>query len=258
MSSILAGIEQEGAPAFLSNLGEEEKEIPQESPTEENQTEESPSSDGEQEETPDSNPKEKNIPFDQHPRWIERENEWKTRLKSFEDKLNSYERSQNELKSDAPIPQPFVDLYGESPEAWQRWQDLSRLEREKIKQELAQEQIQEQQAKAAEAERWNSWVVDSVQKLEEKHGKQIKKDSSDWNELLKVTLEYSPTDELGNISFEKGYDLMMKLRRDESAEKSKARKSLAATTSPEVKAESPSKDFYTSNDLRRGWNLIKN
>lgn len=258
MSSILAGIEQEGAKAFVSNLGEEEKEIPQESPTEENQTEESPSSDGEQEETPDSNPKEKNIPFDQHPRWIERESEWKTRFKTIEDKLSAYEKSQNEpSESQAAMPQPFVELYGDNPEAWQRWQDLSKLERQAIKQEIIQEQQKEQQTRVAETERWKNWVVESVASLGSKYGKEIKKDSSEWNELMKVTLDYSPTDEQGNISFEKGYDLMMKLRRDESSEKSKARKSLAASTSPEIKAESAPKDFYTPDDLRRGWNMLR-
>lgn len=256
MNTLLAGIGQEGQPVDLSNPGEEKTETSQESPAEENQTEPSPSSDGGQA-SPDSNPKEKNVPFDQHPRWIERENEWKTRFKTLEEKLSAFEKAQ-ESPAQPSIPRPFVDLYGDNPEAWKRWQELSRIEREAVKQELVQEQQREQQRKAQEAERWNSWVVDSVAKLAEKHGKEIRKDSPEWNELMKVTLDYSPTDEMGNISFEKGYDLMVKLRREESAEKSKARKSLASGTSPETKAEGAPKDFYTPADLRRGWNMIKN
>lgn len=267
--SILANIQQEGALAFPENSGEQEKETPAESPTEDNQTEQSPSSQGEGEidaSSEEGAPKEpntenaNNLPFNKDPRWQdlirERDEarEEASRLRSATPEPVAQVTLQ---ATQASVPKPFVELFGENEDAWNKWQELSRLERETLKNELVQDQVRAQEAQKSETDRWNKWVEKSVEGLERTHGAKLQKDSSDFNELMKITLEYKPSDDHGNISFEKGYELMMKLRREENQEKSKARKSIAAATSSEPKAEAAPADFYTSKDLRRGWNLLK-
>lgn len=249
---ITAGIEQEGEGSFLNKLGEEVTETSQESPAESKPTEQSPTQEGEEAKTSNT-PDDKNVPFDQHPRWIERDREWQTRLTAAEEREKVYQSLLDSPKAEKPtdIPTPFIELFGDNAEAYEKWQELSRLERGAIKAELVEDQKKAERQVSEDKQRWLDWVDTSIKGVELKYGIDFKNDESTKNELMKIAVDYLPTDESGNVSFEKAYDLMLLLRKDDGAEKSQARKKIAASTASDSKAETPVRDYFTPEDFGR-------
>ena len=253
--NFLAGVGQEGETYFVSNPDKQENETSEESPAELNETEPSPSSGGDQApKEPDNNQKDKNVPFDKHPRWIERENEWKTTLSQYEERLKAFEERFNTSPQTpkVEIPEPFKKLYGENEEAWNEWKALQELQAREIQDRLLAEQGREAREKQEELQRWDSWRDKSISEVEQKFNVKLPVGSSEYNELLKIAVDYQPSDAEGNISFEKAYDIMTKIKRDDSLEKSRVRKSIAAATAPEPKAESEAPDYFTPASFRRG------
>lgn len=270
LDNFLANSQQEGQTLdeiLSGNSGEQETETPADSPAEDNQTEQSPSSRGEEESEGTSKEKPKdstntenanNLPFNKDPRFkeiLEERNKYREELAKMRAEMD--ERfakiappTQQEKKE---IPEPFVKLFGENEEVWNQWKALSEIQREQIKQEVIAEQERAVREKQEEQQRWDKWRDESIAKIEEKFGVSLPDGSSDRNELLSIATKFLPTDEDGNISFEKSYELMQALRKDASEQKAKARKSIAAATAPEAKAEPEPNDFFTPKDFKRIW-----
>lgn len=186
------------------------------------------------------------IPFHKHPRWIEREQ-----------KLQELEREVEELRSrPAPTPQPaisteiplwFQDLYGDNQQAWEAYQQHEE-ERIRVVEERAIARLKEEQQKAVEeTQKWDKWVDDQITELEADGHK------FDRNKLIKVMIDYSPTDENNNLDFRKGYAIYQALETQAPRDtaKSDARKEIAdQVTQVSPKAEPKQKDYLTPAELR--------
>lgn len=254
---------KEGDKESFESFDTEEKETPPESSTEEKtEKEESPSSQGEEVEADkevdkakaeDTETEKKLTPFHEHPRWqkltaklgqLETDNEvLRTQLAS--------DRKKEEAGKSEPIPTWFSGLYGDNQEMWRGYQALQGAEREKIKAEIREERQTLQEQENAEVKKWDDWVDQEIIALKA-DGKKF-----DRNELLKVAIDYKPTDDSGNISFSGAYEILqaIKSKKSDSA-KSQARKKLGDATTSDSKAEPSQKGYKTPEDLKgKGWDF---
>lgn len=199
-------------------------------------------------------------PFHKHPRWIERENE----LRILKEKNEQYERDLEDLKqfreqtsqklspTDTKIPDWFVTLYGNNPEAWEKYSEHTKAEREEIKREVIEAQ-QQQIIEAQEQEKyWDNWVENEMSKLEAKGYK------FDREELAQVMFKTKPTDAEGNFDFEAGYETYIARKgTNVNPQVSQARKQVADSITKSSRGEPAKKDYMTSAELRgKSWNQL--
>ncbi len=246
LENFLADIKTEGQP-----LSDVETATPPES-----QPETKPEEDHKPTQEGESAPVEKKVDFHEHPRFkalIEEKNALKAQvdeLSHLKADVDSWKASQT--KSDTP--KWWQTLYGDSPEAgtaWNEYQSHDKEVRQQIKSEVLSE-IKAQEQKAHDEEQaWGKWVDSSLAELTSEGL------TFDRNKLLKIAADYQPSDENGNISLRKAYDLYTKL--EGGSEKSDARKKLASMTSPDTSHGESKKDYWTSADIKKmgGWSGIK-
>lgn len=247
LKEILADVKQEGDTDPFAAM---ESETPSESPTENEPEVEEP-------EVGESNTPEDNVPFHKHPRWIERERE----LQELRDQREADARAIAELservserqETTGPVPEWFQELYGDNPIAWEKYSEHDKANREQIKQEAVTELQSRQQKEVDESNHWNNWVNSEIEKLQNS-GKEF-----DRNELIKVMLEYRPTDPDNNFDFEAGHRIYEALQQKPvNTARSDARKQLAdMATGRSNTGEPAKKDYMTPSDLRgRSWNAL--
>lgn len=244
LEEFLANVQHEGEDALTPEQDNQETETPVTPPVETKPEEESPASSEAGTAEADNTQSESKIPFHQHPRWIERENELKE-LRSFKDKAEPVLSSLTAQPTQtAPIPTWFKGIYGEDQAAWADYQSYHRSEREQIKAET----IAELQAKAAKEQETvtaaQKQMDDALASLEAE-GKKF-----DRNELIKVVSDYKPIDDAGNWDFKKAYEIL-ELQRKANSQKSTARKELAASTTSESKGEPIQDDAWTPDRLKK-------
>lgn len=193
-----------------------------------------------------------NIPFHKHPRFkqlVEERKELREKVSTYEQRLNDLENRFTHQSHSAPeIPSWFVHLYGDNAEAWQLYSEYTITEKERIKNEAVQELRQSETQAAKRQEEMDNWVSENIQSLKDDGHK------FDENKLLKILVDYSPTDKQGNIDFGKGLEILQKLEKVEnieSIEKSKAKKEIAAHTTSSVEGNTKSKKVMTAKDLRK-------
>lgn len=239
-------------PSEDNLLGEEqENETPSESPTEKNEETETPSHQGEEEDKAESSEDtddESNIPFHKHPRFKELVEERNDLRRQFEELRTTVDTVQQKIvpsNEDVKIPNWFQKLYGDDRESWQEYQADEKERFNALKQSIVQEQVESQKKYEESVKRWEGYSKDQMQALEDE-GK-----SFDRNELMKVVLDYQPTDAQGNFDFKKAYQILeLKAKAEHDPAKSEARKNLAASTTSDNKGESNPKDYKTPNDFR--------
>lgn len=251
----LAGIPTEGDEiAAVENKDEVGKETPAESPAEKNQTETKPPQEGEKN-TPDDS----NLPFHKHPRWKEMHDEnarLKEEISSIRDDVQTRFSTLEKEKETVNVPSWFSKLYGENQEAWEAYQEHITAERELIKSDLMREREEEHATATAEQKRWETWVANGLEKIEEKNNVDLhsKTEEAKRKDFLKFTYEYLPTDSDGSVDFEKSWELYNKLNTNESSEKARARKAIASKTTSDDRAETKPSDILTPSQIRAmGW-----
>ena len=254
LNEFLANVENEG-----ENL-DQVTETPAESLPESNQTESTPSSQGEPKK--DNTENEENLPFHKHPRWKQKQAEIESLRKTIDELAPlrdevahlKEEFKQSSPKEETPIPQWFLEMFGDNVQAWKVWEkkeaaDEARYKSEvlslkdQIKREFQEEQIQKQE----ESKKMNQWIDNEINQLESE-GKKFNK-----NELLKVIDDYRPIDEKGNWDFHKAYELLeMKKQLEAKNNNSQARKQIAALSSSENSSEQSTRDYATNLDFSGG------
>lgn len=246
-NEVLADVKKEGSDPFASLEKETPTVAPAETEPKEDVIEDKP-------EEGDNTPEDK-LPFHKHPHWIKREEELKE-LREFKESVTPRLSEIDEIKSRLPqekaeVPDWFKELYGDNEVAYQKYNEHHQKEVEDIEQSLIERQEAQRLQAINETERWNKWVEEEIGKLQTE-GKEF-----DRNKLVKVMLDYSPTDANNNLDFQKGYKIYEALEVKPNVEKSQARKILADTTINTSKGEKEKKDYMTANDLRnRSWPSI--
>lgn len=189
---------------------------------------------------------EKDIPFHEHPRFkelVQTKNELKEKLEEASKTISELKTS-FEKKEDEPIAGWFKELYGENEDAWKIYSAQTKRDREETKKEILKELEAKTNEEVENNVKWNNWRDSELSKLEES-GKKF-----DRNKLLKLMVDYKPTDNNGNLDFEKGYSLYEKLYKEEKdVKKNEIKKKVADMTSG-GKQEKDKPLYLTANDLR--------
>lgn len=249
LNEILADVKSDGDTDPFKAL-DKETETPSESPAEKEVKVEEPVQGVNTEEK-------KEVPFHEHPRWKEREEELR-KLREFREEVTPKLAEFDQIKSSlnkgekSTIPEWFIELYGENEVAWQKYSEHTAQEREQMAKDiLAQQETKRQEAQKEETY-WNNWVEEGINSL------QVVGLEFDRNALIKTMLDNpkETTNALGNFDFNLGY----KLYREKNPPvqvNSEARKKLADTTTRSSTTDKGSKDYMTSNDLRnKSWNQL--
>ena len=238
---IFADFKKEGENPF-QDMGEE-------TPTE-SQTVNEP----EEDVTDTSKEEKESVPFHKHPRWIEREQELqelRERDAERDRQIAELLAAQERTKETSTIPDWFVELYGDNQTAWEKYSAHEQARTAEIEARVLAKQQEEQKKAAQEEQFYAKWVDEQVDALETSGLK------FDRNELIKIMVEYSPTDGDNNLDFRKGYAIYEALHTKPDTEKSDARKQLADTTTTTSRNDAPKKDYMTPADLRnRSWGSL--
>jgi hypothetical protein len=238
------------------SLDEMENQTPAESQTETNEPE-NPEPPQEGTNTPD----EKKLDFHEHPRFkeiIAEKNAAQALAKAQAEELakfkSEFESWKQTPKEESSVPEWFKSIYGDSPEAYKLHQQHEKDLIQQAKVEALKEIEASKSQAQAEEQAANQWLEDSITELQTQGLK------FERNKLLKIALEYSPTDENGNLSMKKAYSIYEKLEAAEGNDKSEARKKLASIVTPDSSNVSEGKkDYLTAADIRKmgGWAGIK-
>lgn len=181
--------------------------------------------------------------------------EAEAKARDLEARLSALEKNDPVEKSD------FVSsLVGDNDEVETKWALERQRIKEETKRELIQDQLDAQKKEQEQKEYWSKWTADRLAEVEKEFNVDFKADESKKNELSKVMLDYSPTDEQGNLDYKKGMKILTdlnKVKEIEESKKTQVKKDISdATVSKETGTQS-NKGFVTSNDLRgkdwRSW-----
>lgn len=189
-----------------SSQGEEDKGDEKKKDVEEKKEKDKPESNNTEDE------KEKEVPFHKHPRFqklVRDKKEAETKNKDYEDRLQKLENPKVEEKL-PPIPGWFA---GDEND-WQVYNQEQQARDEKIANNAVDKFNTQQQTKDSEVKKMENWVDEEVDKLQDDP------DVGDFkrNELLKIMTDYKPTDENGNLDFQRGYKLMVQLKGNKQIE----------------------------------------
>lgn len=223
----------------LESVHTEEEKTPAASSAEDKTDEEGESS-------PDDKQDEEKIPFHKHPRWIAKQREieeLKAKIESIEGTVES--RRESDEEEVVEMPQWFVDLYGEDPEAYQAYL-IAEEAREQEREERLLSRISRQKEEETEREQQQQqWVTDQLESLHEE-GEEF-----DDNALMKVMVKYAPSDEEGNLDFNKGLDILKQIQGGNAKpDATAAKKRIASDTTPSG-GEIGSQDVATSDTFRK-------
>lgn len=230
----MANLQQEDDKVNFEGLGDQpeitespvekekpEKETPAESPTEIKPKEEPESSPAPKEEEPKAKEDAKAFhAFHEHPRWIAREKE----LEQLREKVEEYDEFKErvnpllkklETVEENNAPQWFVNLFGDDKNAWSQYQESSKEDRKQIREEILDElkpdlEIVRATKQQKELSDWANKEWDKLGKDEEVQ-KELKTLGISLDkvqgEISAVMSKYLPTDEQGNISVKKSYEI---------------------------------------------------
>lgn len=239
-ANILADIPTEGDESF--NFGEEEKETPAESPTEEQPIVNEPAEEGGNtptEEETDYKPRtDKRIQQLLKERAEERE-----KREALEERLAALEQ-RNTPQEDEDIPEEFVDLFGDDLEAWKKFDAMTQRQKAAWRQEVINELRAQEEQEANETEQFAQNYENLMDELEDE-GKVF-----DRNALMKFITERPIFRQDGNPDFATALELMEAAKPKANVQ---ARKQIASLT-PQGKVGG--KGYVTPDDLRGGWGSI--
>lgn len=247
---------------------EQESKTPADSSTEKESTEEeSPSQEGEEdsESTEDSDNDEqanveeedededdntpsakKEVPFHKNPRFkrLYQENkELKSTLEDLTAKIDGLINSKSEPTQE--VPEEFKYLFGDNPEAYEKFQKLTEAQASKLVEErLGKKEVEQSKASKAQAEA-ERVLEETMEEIADEAGGLTE---SQRNEIYKVAMEYRPVDEHGNIDLKKSHILWQKLTPQK--EKSTAKKEIAAKTTSNSAPGTTKSKVLTTKDLR--------
>lgn len=178
------------------------------------------------------------------------------RAQQLEERLQALERGEETIEQ----PEFLTDMIGENEEVARKYRDYEQTFKERIKQELIQDQINAERRQQEEEDRLNKWRDDNYAQIEKENKVDFSKDESLKNELAKVLIEYSPTDDQGNLDFRKGWKILTDLKKvsvSEQSQRTQIKKNIADATVTKDTSTKDTKMYLDTNDLRgKDWRSL--
>lgn len=221
----------------------------------------SPTENNEEDENGDSGADDKNqkdphkdVPFHDHPRWKQREEEWQNRFNTQE------KRHQDDIKS---VREEFVSArkdnrendqipawFGGSQEQWNAYR-TDRDSELKLAEERAYERVNA--AKTAETkaiEQATAYMQSEVAFIENDKTINSQGMKIDPNKLLKIVMDNDLVDSQGRWNYRAGWR-MLQSQGNPSASKPGDRKTIAGATTSDSKGETKPQPFKTTADFKK-------
>jgi hypothetical protein len=216
LKDIFAGIESEGELVNdITDLSKEEKLTPTDSKPEikteekkEEEEKEAPQGETEEQkkeredkEALEKQKTEDELPFHKHPRFkalVDEKNSYKAKLEELE---KFKEETETKLKSietkpdNSDIPIWFVEVFGENPEAWTKYQEQNNTDREALKAEMLAELKQSSTKEEESIVEGKKYIDDQIELIKEKGI------TFDRNALMKAMNDAPIFDKDGNLDF---------------------------------------------------------
>jgi len=220
-----------------------------------------------QEETPaesQTENKEDEVDLKKNDAWKElREERDRERVarEALEARLAALETSEKDEESSEKSE--FVrSLVGDNEEVAKTWEKEKGSLKEEVKRELIQEQLDADRKAREQKEYWSKWTDERLSEVEKEFNVDFKSNEGKKNELSKIMIDYSPTDEAGNLDYRKGMKILNELSRVKEAEetqKIQVKKNVADATVSKETSVQKNKGFLTSQDLRgKDWRSVMN
>lgn len=257
----------EGQPAFPIEDTETEDSADSSS-VEETSEEETQSVEGEESSNEEERPDTK-TDFHEHPRWKEREDDWKSKFNEQEKRhLEEVEKLRTEVleklntsskdDEDVEIPSWFGSDDKELYKAFQRDLD-TRLQsvREEAKKEVFNEMQSKTQAEQESIERATEYMNSEIEAIESDPSLNPNKGKIDKNKLLKYVLDKELVDTQGRWNYRAGWELMQAGVENTKKAELTEKKKLASSTTSEKKSETEKPTYATpetfENPALRPW-----
>lgn len=259
--SLMATFTKEGQE--LNPTVETEKDNSADSSTEETDTDSTQSQEEEENSGADKkeNSEDEQNSLDKHPRWREREDNWKDRFNKQEERhVQSLQELREEFESkygkkDTEVSFDDVpEWFGGDEDAYKKYLNDQSILRNQIKEEtlnaISEKGKKEEQAQKEATEYMNSEIA-NIEKDKELNPDGVK---IDRNKLLKYVLDNELVDTKGKWNYKAGWRIMQAGIKSVKSDALKERKNIAAATTSEGRAESEKPDYSTSEDFKNPQN----
>lgn len=251
-------LRREGDPAFPEDT--ENDNSADSSSGEETTTDQTPSSEGEQK--PDESKKDdggeegKEKPFNEDPRWIKREDNWKERFDNQDKQHADDMKALREEFTEKTKPEPSTDVkipswFGGDED---QWTDYQKHEDERLKsaEEKAVVRMQEKQTDDQKAiDDATEYMGKEIGEIENDSKLNPKGEKIDRNKLLKFVMDNELVDTQGRWNYRAGYKLLSAGVQNTKKEEIDEKKKLAGATTSEKGAEEKTPDYMTSDDFKK-------
>lgn len=240
----MADIPFEGENPFETEEGDV---TPTDSPTENNEDEEGASDDGAgkgHQNTDD------NIPFHQHPRWKQREQEWQDRFNEQEQRHQEDVRSlREEFSAARKINAENTDIpkwFGGDQEQWDQFRQFNE-ESIKAAEERAVKRLSEQNnAEVKAVEEATKYMEAEIAAIENDKELNPTGEKIDPNKLVKIVIDNDLVDSKQRWNYRAGFRIM---QRNNTA-RSTDRKVIAGATTSDQKGEGKQATFKTADSFK--------
>lgn len=204
---------------------------------------------------------EKDVPFHDHPRWKQREEEWNTRYNEQETRhvndLKTIREEFGQSRKEDVIKTKIPNWFGGTQEQWDAYrQDLDekltaaeeRAEK-RAYEKLNSEKSNEEKATAEATNHLRSEIT-AIENDRDLNPTGMKVNAE---ELFKVVFDNKLTDTQGRWNYRAGWRILSATNGNDqiSRDKAKERKEIAASTTSESRAESKPKTYTTSADFKK-------
>lgn len=192
--------------------------------------------------TPEDKKDEAEVPFHEHPRFQKLYSELKSsreeikELRGFRDET---EKRFNNLNQEEKVPEWFADSFGSDPVLWTKFNKYQ----EGLTSELEKKIELKLSNKDRELEAARNWKSEQISKLEDK-GYEFNKE-----ELEATMRKFLPTDNNGNLDFEKGYEIY---KMTKSTVKNSTEKRVVAD-----KTQTSTRESNTNDEVYKGNSRVK-
>lgn len=237
----------EGDPAF----GEDnENDNSTDSPSDETKTDDADdSSEDGGEKKPDAK---KNVPFDQHPAWQEREKKWDSRFNDQESRHQEDMRKMREefgsSRKDDTKSSTIPAWFGGDQDQWEAYQADEKAKEARLEEAAYQRMVKGKEAETKAVEEATTFMKTELASLEADQTINPTGAKIDPNKLLKFVLDNDLVDSKGRWNYRAGFKLM---QGGETKKPAGDRKQIAGASTSEGKSETKPAAFKTSADFKK-------
>ena len=246
MGDELANIPSEGSPVFPSV--EKEDTTSSDSQSDNKGTDKVIATDDLKNKQPDDQ-----VPFNEHPRWKEREDKWNTRYNEQETRhVQAIEDLRKEFvtaKKERAVENSEVpDWFGGDEKSWASYVAYEEAKIKKAEENAIARLKTEQEQTSKRQEESNKFFQDEVSFIEADKTLNPNSQKVDQNKLLKIVMDNDIVDSKGNWNWRAGWRL---LQNSQSNTSTKDRKAFAGATTSDTKADETTTPYKTAADFKK-------